>query len=449
MTAQESTAGHRAGRVRGLRVGWRPGRLAGVMDFGNLLRELIRERGLSGRAVARLVPCDPALVSRLASGRKQPSERMASRLDEVLGASGLLVTAAAARAGSAVARPVAALPDDGLGDDDVNRRSVLGAMAVAPLALSLEQIRRHLDGVSAAEPGERDADEWERVVAGYARRVPGSPAAAYLPHLLADAGEVTERVMSASGGVRVRLTRSAAQIAALTAVGLSALGDDMTAVRWWRTSARVAGESGDGELVALVLGKQAAHALYSPGGEMEALARAGHALAAAPDRACAGAVFAYAARAQAYGGLGRRADAVAAAADHKRAWERLPDADVKAADSEFGQPERRVRHTQAWVLAKVGQPGAALAAIDAYLSGPVSVAGRARIELLRAETLIRGGDVDGGAGHCVTVLAGLPGAWRGEREIVSSARSALAAVPLPLCSRLPVREAREILAIQS
>jgi hypothetical protein len=43
---------------------------------------------------------------------------------------------------------------------------------------------------------------------------------------------------------------------------------------------------------------------------------------------------------------------------------------------------------------------------------PDATAGRAQVEMHRAEALIRSGDVDGGAAHCVTVLTVLPAGWR-------------------------------------
>ena len=415
------------------------------MDFATLLRELMREREMSGRGLARRVPCDAALISRLASGRQRPSERMARLLDEVLGAGGAL---AGASLGLAARRAPARWSADEIGDDDVERRALLTAMIAGPVALQLEQIRRHLDGTSGASASERDADEWERVADGYARQVTCSPAAGYLPHLLADAGEITERVISSSGGVRGRLIRSAAQIAALTAVGLSVLGDQRTAARWWRTAARVADESGDGELAALLSGRRAVLALYGAGGDREALAHAGQALAAAGGRSYAGAASAHAARAQAYARLGRPGDARAALADLERVWERLPERDTGAADSEWGQPERRVRHTQSWVLTLGGGAREAWAAQDAALAMyPTNGRGRTQVQMHRVETLIRSGDVDGGAKHCVTVLTALPAAWHRDGMIVASARAALASVPLGLAARPAVRDAREVLAL--
>src|SRR5258708_12296619 len=71
-----------------LRAGRGDGRLAVAMDFATLMRDLMREREMTGRGVARKVPCDPALISRLLCGRRQPSAQMAGRLDELLEAGG-------------------------------------------------------------------------------------------------------------------------------------------------------------------------------------------------------------------------------------------------------------------------------------------------------------------------------------------------------------------------
>jgi hypothetical protein len=63
-------------------------------DFPQALRALMAEHGVGVRALARQVPCDHALVSRLSSGQRLPSAAIARRLDEVLGADGRLAAAA-------------------------------------------------------------------------------------------------------------------------------------------------------------------------------------------------------------------------------------------------------------------------------------------------------------------------------------------------------------------
>jgi transcriptional regulator with XRE-family HTH domain len=89
------------------------------MDFAARMSALMRERGLGVRALARKVPCDQALISRLANGKVRPSAQIARRLDEVLDAGGALV---------ALAR------QDG---EDVIRREFIGASATLAVGAAL------------------------------------------------------------------------------------------------------------------------------------------------------------------------------------------------------------------------------------------------------------------------------------------------------------------------
>lgn len=73
-------------------------------EFPGKLRGLMAERGLSTYAAARLVPCDPSLISRYRSGRQEPSQRMARRIDDVLGAGGQLAALARRMADVATGR---------------------------------------------------------------------------------------------------------------------------------------------------------------------------------------------------------------------------------------------------------------------------------------------------------------------------------------------------------
>src|SRR6266702_5666396 len=68
------------------------------MGFAERLRALMDERGLSGNALARRVPCDPGYISRLASGKQQPSRNIAKLLDDALDAGGTLAALAPPRA---------------------------------------------------------------------------------------------------------------------------------------------------------------------------------------------------------------------------------------------------------------------------------------------------------------------------------------------------------------
>lgn len=65
-----------------------------MSDFSKMLGGLMTQRGLSAYELARQVPCDPSLISRYRNGRQNPSEKMASRLDELLRADGALAASA-------------------------------------------------------------------------------------------------------------------------------------------------------------------------------------------------------------------------------------------------------------------------------------------------------------------------------------------------------------------
>src|SRR6266446_5186557 len=58
--------------------------------FTERLRTLMAERCVSGYELARRVPCNRSYISLLAQGKRQPSPKVARRLDEILGAGGEL-----------------------------------------------------------------------------------------------------------------------------------------------------------------------------------------------------------------------------------------------------------------------------------------------------------------------------------------------------------------------
>jgi hypothetical protein len=60
------------------------------MTFGEKMRALMAERGMSVRGLARAVPCDPSLISKISRDLERPSQRVAERIDEECGAGGAL-----------------------------------------------------------------------------------------------------------------------------------------------------------------------------------------------------------------------------------------------------------------------------------------------------------------------------------------------------------------------
>jgi hypothetical protein len=92
------------------------------VDFAGKLSEVMADRGVGVRELARRVPCDAALTSRFARGLQRPSAPMARRIDDVLSAGGELVRLAALGRGA---------PKASAGRD-VDRQDVLAAFGLLP-----------------------------------------------------------------------------------------------------------------------------------------------------------------------------------------------------------------------------------------------------------------------------------------------------------------------------
>jgi transcriptional regulator with XRE-family HTH domain len=69
-----------------------------VTNFGNELRRLLGERGMSLREAARRAHCDPGYLSKVANGHKSATPNMIAILEKVLSANGALTKAAEAAA---------------------------------------------------------------------------------------------------------------------------------------------------------------------------------------------------------------------------------------------------------------------------------------------------------------------------------------------------------------
>ncbi len=63
-------------------------------EFAELLCALMAERGISGRALAKQVPCHDSMICRYRKGTVTPSARAISKIDQVLNAGGRLSQAA-------------------------------------------------------------------------------------------------------------------------------------------------------------------------------------------------------------------------------------------------------------------------------------------------------------------------------------------------------------------
>jgi transcriptional regulator with XRE-family HTH domain len=417
-----------------------------MTGFGEELRRLLAERGMSLREAARQAPCDCGYLSKVARGQRRISPDLAGRLDDVLGARGTLAALAPERARP----PAVAVPDD---EEDVRRRTLLslgltGAAAMAGAPGALEILRQHTDIALSQDTTSRDAGEWERTAAELAGEVGHLPPRQVLPGLLADLREAGARLAGArDDGTRRRMARVCAQLAALTAITLCDLGDP-DAGRYWRTAVRAADQARDLALQSLLRGRRAVFALYGRH-PSSALGMAEEALAVGGPPG-AGVVSAHAAQAQALARLGRHGEARDALADLEDSFTLLPVAVTADRRGQWGWAEARLRHVQSEVHSRAGRLDDACAAQDAalVLYPDHSAQGAVQVELHRAMCLITAGDPAEGARHAVRALRGFHAGLLTPGGLVhQTAVSALSVVP-PGAWRLPaVQEARQMLAL--
>lgn len=335
-------------------------------------------------------------------------------------------------------------------EDDVKRRTLLGLVGQiavgSQLVDRLEEVRRGLDGMFPAEPTDRDADDWEQVVAVYANEVGIVPAARLLGDLLVDFDEIRRRIAASSGRFRTRLIHSGTQLAVLTAINLVNLGEQRSADRWWRTAHRAAEGAGDPRLAALVSGRHAIYSLHTaPPARVLSLADAATALC--QNAPCVGAISGLAARAQLLSEVGQHNEALATLRLVTDMFQRLP-ASVDH-QSQWNWAEQRLHHVESHVYAHAGRVADARAAHDAASAcypannwgGPTQVA------MHQSVAMIRVGDVRGGAEHLTAVLDSLEPWQRSDGLVLRSGKAVLDKVPLERRADRSVSIASEIIQV--
>ncbi|NYD49522.1 hypothetical protein BJY14_005505 [Actinomadura luteofluorescens] len=335
-------------------------------------------------------------------------------------------------------------------NEDVERRTLLGLLATTAAAGSLARdaapLREAFEAGVAADANDRDADTWERVAHDYAHEVGWASATALQPELAADFAELARLVPTARGTAQLRLIHVAAQMAALMAINLTNLGEGRAARRWWRTAARAADHTGDHATAARIRGRAAIFALYTETPRLSVVEAAEEAIAVGRGDA-AGAVNAYAAKAQALAELGRHAEAGDALRDLRGVFERLPEA-VRNGRGNWGWSVGRLHFVASLVHTCAGNVGPALEAQDAALGvcSPQNWGFRGQIEMQRAGVLIGAGDVDDGVHHMTRVLEGLSAEQRGDGLVRGSALTSLRLAAPAQAGRASVQQARELLA---
>ncbi|MGH3070576.1 MAG: helix-turn-helix domain-containing protein, partial [Streptosporangiaceae bacterium] len=137
------------------------------MDFAEELTAAMAARGIGVRALARRVHCDPALISRLATGKQRPSSSMARLLDDALSTAGIL---AASQPASVPGRPPPAV-DDELAAIEAGRQAAVTDTGEA----TVKQLEQAVDDMALAYPGTPPGELLSRIRAhlGYVRGLLG------------------------------------------------------------------------------------------------------------------------------------------------------------------------------------------------------------------------------------------------------------------------------------
>jgi hypothetical protein len=197
--------------------------------------------------------------------------------------------------------------------DEVERRGLLRSMLIgtgaglsgAALAQA-EHVRRSMDGVlDASNVSVMTIDRWERAAREYAQSYQMVPPYQLLTEVILDFSEV-QALLAQRQPVRYRqsLCHSAAEMAALAGIFLSALGHQREARAWFHTAKLAADEADDPMLAGLAVVRTATVSLYY-GSAVVALEQAQLAQAILGQTPCASLVRAMVVEARALAKLGR------------------------------------------------------------------------------------------------------------------------------------------------
>ena len=194
-------------------------------DFSGRLDAAMAARNIGVRGLARRVHCDPGLISRLRSGKQQPSPNIARLLDEELGAAGTL---------TAAGRTAPARPDTVAGDE----------------IAAIEVVRR----TAASDVGEATVGELERITDGMALAYPRTPPDQLLTrvrtHLAYASGLLARRTTL---NEHRRLLVTSGWLSLLASTCLIDLRRFPSASAYLRTATELARETGDREIAAWCL----------------------------------------------------------------------------------------------------------------------------------------------------------------------------------------------------
>jgi len=341
----------------------------------------------------------------------------------------------------------------GESEDDMDRRQLLQSLAVlgisvSPATQALETVRSKVG--KTFDHDDRDhLDDWDQSIAEYGYAYVATSPNELMANLAAD--------LVAVRSIRLGVSQDSADyrgwcrvcgaLSGLMAKTLSNLGQPREARQWWNTAQHVTDDSGDLDLSLWVRGERIIHGLYENRPPQVLLRQIAEAMEFSRGRACAGLAEVCGAHAQVLSMSGNSGAVEAELRQTEDILVRLPPAITGDAGTVWSWGEDRLRYTQTWAYAYLGDRAKAdLAAQRAIQLYPESESrSPVQIMLMQGFARVQSGDLSEGIRQAQAAYDALPSDQR-TTMVTGLARSIVDAVPAGARGRSDVTAYRELVA---
>jgi len=424
-----------------------------MTEFSDEVRRLLAERGMSLRELARRSHYHVSHVSNVLNGRKRLTAQMAADLDVTLGADGKLT-------GLAPAEPLHCESDEELAffwpagkdyEEMMRRRAfllnaaILGGLGASDVRTAMKAIRHEMDFSLSGQRAVADVDEWNEIALEYGETyvvtAPGELLNALMVDLL---GLQTALHRYTNEATQRELLRVSAFLAGFTAQTIGNLGHPDDARRWWRTARQAVARSGDPYSALWVRGREIVHAIDDR--PIAAVLRLiEDAERFADDARFEVAIEVLAGKAQTLALAGRQREAEETLIQLRERFGSQPASSNGYSGSLLSWGEERLHNTESFAYSQLGDFDKAEAATTqglALYESSSNVRWPFGLEMNRACSLVRSGDIAEGLNHARVVIKGLPEAYC-TQNVIDRGRKLLGAVPQTEQRRSSVREYRD------
>jgi transcriptional regulator with XRE-family HTH domain len=338
-------------------------------------------------------------------------------------------------------------------DEDMERRLLLQSLAalgvaISPAAHALESIRGSF-GTAFGHADRDHLDDWEETIMEYGYSYLAVSPVTLIPDLAADLVSVRSIVarLSPQDAEYRGWCRVGGTLSGLMAKSLGNMGNARGSRQWWNTAQHIADASSDLKVSLWVRGQHIIHGLYE-NRPLELLVRqARDAAEFARGHICAGLADVSTGLAQVSVLAGDYATAVQELQRTQDILSRLPLSVTQDTGSAMGWGEPKLRYTETWVNAYMGNEAktdeAAQRALQLFPDSDAR--GPAQVKLMQAFARVQHGDISEGIRHAQDVYAPLVSGQRTTMVDVL-ARRVLAGIPDDAQNRPDVAAYRELVA---